>query len=526
MINKHFKENWIKILKFNLNRNILQEPENVKEHLRIPFTPLSINANLLYHFFEVLYPRFINDQQNILDIITTNADKKNKLQGLYLYETKKAGIHETVESLSNDLIRIKSGDIENLDVLFDKVQKAILKTKKVRISSIRLFNEEAIDLINKHCDGLEQLSVYEFLERSMRLLQDIINQNLVIIYPEPIIIKFFKASLKLLDQIRLLNLFKFVEETIPESNISIFMKGSGIKVILHLQKQLSKLGKSNLTLNILTPEELGINLSDSDMSYNLDLIQQQLKTNNSYFIKQDDVISFLLDIFELFIPLKKDNISFLLQKALFWYRSFETHWDMVPRPRIYKTFIRFIIRLFGFNLNLKKLSHWAIPEFLFNYIDISLGLNFQILCIITDQEKTKNIGKIQNIVSKGIIKYIFLLSFEESTLSNIKIIDKDELLTRNSNSLSSIQEKFASKFGFIAGVFVLDKLLLHSILKYFLLSHSKVPLFPKFKIIKMLKNEKFFKVFPEFPFYLLVKKKGPIALAKLLLPIIIDKHEF
>jgi len=69
LINKNFKDNWLKILRFNTNREILEDPENVKEYFRIPLTPISINANLLYQFFELLYPKFINDQQHILDII-------------------------------------------------------------------------------------------------------------------------------------------------------------------------------------------------------------------------------------------------------------------------------------------------------------------------------------------------------------------------------------------------------------------------------------------------------------------------
>jgi hypothetical protein len=526
LINKSFKDNWVKILNFNAKRKILQEPENVKEHVRIPLTPISINANLLYQFFEILYPRFINDQQNILDMIISNDDKKNKLQSLYLYKTKKAGIHESIESLPNDIIRIKSIEIENLDDLFDKIQKAIIKEKNVRISSFRLFREEAIKIINKHCEGLEELSIYEFLERSMHLLQEIINQNLVLIYPEPKVIKFIRVSLTLLDKIKLLDIFKFIEDLIPEFNISLLIKGSGIKFIIHLQKQLSKLGKSNLTLNFFTPEELGIKLSDSDLLYNLNLIQQQLKTENSYFINQDDILAFLSDFFELSVPLEKDNISFLLQKALFWYRSFETHWDMVPRPKVYNTIMRFIIRLFGFNLNLRKLSHWAIPDLIFNYIDLNLGLNFKILCIITDQEKNKDTKKIQNNLYKEIIDHSVLLSFEESTLIDIKTIDKEELISGEHNSINSIRKKLVEKYEFISAVFVCDKFLLQNILKYFFLNKKKLFLFPKFKALKMLKNKKFFMVYPEFPLYKLIKKKSTTALAKLMLPIIIDKHEF
>ncbi|MFX1420359.1 MAG: hypothetical protein ACFE9N_15725, partial [Promethearchaeota archaeon] len=106
MINKNLKDNWLQILNFNATREIMEEPEKKKLYVRLPFSPISINANLLYQLFEVLYPKFINDQQNILDIIISDTEKKCKILGLYLYKTKKAGIHESVESLPNNLIRI------------------------------------------------------------------------------------------------------------------------------------------------------------------------------------------------------------------------------------------------------------------------------------------------------------------------------------------------------------------------------------------------------------------------------------
>jgi len=188
LINKKFEDNWLKILNFNATRNILEDPEKVRDHVRLPLSPISINANLLYQFFELLYPKFINDQQNILDIIISEVDKKNKILGLYLYKTKKAGIHETVETLPNNLIRIKSLEIEKLDEVFNKVQDAIIKEKEFRISSIRLFKKEAIDLINKHCERIEEISIYEFIERFMDLIQRIITENLILIYPEPEVI--------------------------------------------------------------------------------------------------------------------------------------------------------------------------------------------------------------------------------------------------------------------------------------------------------------------------------------------------
>ena len=115
MINKEFKNNWLKILKFNATRDVIKGPELEKEDVRIPLSPITINANLLYHFFELLYPKFINDQQNILDIVISEAEKKNKVLGLYIYKTEKAGVHQTIEPLPDGLIRIKSFEIETLN---------------------------------------------------------------------------------------------------------------------------------------------------------------------------------------------------------------------------------------------------------------------------------------------------------------------------------------------------------------------------------------------------------------------------
>lgn len=526
MINKNFKDNWLKILRFNTNREILEDPENVKEYFRIPLTPISINANLLYQFFELLYPKFINDQQHILDIILMDDDKKNMVQNLYLYETRKAGIHETVKSLPPNIIKIKSLEPENLDELFDKAQKAIIKEFNIQISSIRLFRKETIELVNNYCERIEEISVYEFLEHFLDLIQKLINQDLVYIYPEPIIIKFLRSSLVLLDKIQLQNLFKIIEEIIPEFDLSLLINASDVKIIIHLQKQLSKFKKSHLAIRFLTPPELNLNLNNLDIKENLNLIRRILKTEKVYYVNQNDIISFISDFFELAVPLKKENLLFLLQRALFGFRSFENHWDMVPRPKIYNTLIRFIIRLFGFNINLKKLSHWSIPYIIFNFIDFHFGLNSKILFIITDQEKSK-IGRVsRNNIFKNLCNHIFLLKFEESSLKKIYTINKDELFSDKYELLYSIKEKVTKKYGYISAVIIFDKFLLQNIIKYFFFSDSKFLFLPWFKILKMFKNEKFFRIYPEFPFYKLIKKKRTITILKLLLPLLIDKHEF
>ena len=123
-------------------------------------------------------------------------------------------------------------------------------------------------------------------------------------------------------------------------------------------------------------------------------------------------------------------------------------------------------------------------------------------------------------------KHTFILEFEESTLAKISAINKEELFSNNFDSVYSIKEKITKKYGPLSAVIIVDKFLLKNILKNFIFEHSKFSFFPRFKTLKLLRNERYFTIFPEFPFYKLIKKKKSISLLKLLLPILIDKHEF
>jgi hypothetical protein len=524
VINKNFRDNWLKILDFNKNRNILQDPEKSDDIVRVPLTPIIVNANILHYLFDVLYPRFINDQNNILDIIIQEIDKKNKIIKSFLYETNKPGIHETVELIPEKFLKIKNIEFEKIDDIFDKAQKALLKEKHIQISSIRIFRKEAITLINEHCKNIEDLSINEFFHQSLDLLQNIFEKDLIFIYPEPIVINFIRNFLSLLNQVRFNSIFEFIEEGVPEFNISIIIEGKTTKIIALVQNTIQKNKRSNLKLNFFTPTELGINAGDSDIKSILNLIQDKIHSEKVYFFKENDILTYISDIFELLFPLKKDNLSFLFQKALFGYRSFETHWDMVPKPKIYKILIRFLIRLLGFNLNLKKISHWAIPEAISTNIDFFFGLNSKILIFITDLDRTKKV-KTQDI--KNTCLYSFFLEFEDSTLKRIRKIETDKLFQKiNSDSLKSISDASIEMLGRPSTIIILDKKLLQEIIKNLIFEHSKFSFIPKFKTLKLLKNEKYFTMYPEFPFFRLIKKKSSLSLFKLVLPIVIDKFEF
>lgn len=525
MINQPIKDNWLKILDFNSKIDLRDDSKLKEVEIRIPLTPIKINAYILYHFFKVLYPKFINDQQNILDMIISDDGKE--LNALYLYETQKAGIHESIEKIPLNLVKYQHKYLKDFDKIFDKVQGDLIKKKQVRISSIRLFKQSAIDILNEYCVDIEEVPINSFLERFLDLIQKLIEQDLFLIYPEPIIYKFLKELIYFLKDIRLKNLFSFIYDSLPKFNISFLVNSEDLNLILHLQKKSYNFDESYLRINLMTPNDLKIDIDNLNVKEALDLIQEKLKVEKLYYFKQNNIISLLSDLFELIIPPKKQNLEFIIQKLLFGYRSFENDWFMIPRPIIYNHLVRFILRLFGLNLNLKKLSHWAIPDLIFNFLDSYFGLNSKVLFILTDISKHKklNLKKIEYL--KAASEIAFLIEIENSTLVKLLPIQKREIFSDASNdSLDSLRLKFTETFDFLSAVITIDKSLIRSLVENFIFKHSKLALFSKLRVLKMIKKKHYFDMYPEFPPYKLIKKKRVFSLLKLYTPILIDKHEF
>jgi len=516
MINRNFKENWLKILKFNSKVNIIEDPKELKETVRIPLTPNEINPLLLYRLFELLYPKFINDQQNILDIVISDFELDNIVFGLYLYETTKPGIHERIKGLPKDSIEIKQDDLRNLDALFNRIQSVIQKDHGIKISSIRLLKKRTIDLINSHCERLTKSTYYEFIQSLLDIIQILLEQELIFVYPEPNILRFLKSSVALLEGIKFSKVFEFIESLIPSFNALFVINFNNLPIMLKIKKKNTKSLHSEVELNLNLLESEKYDFNEQNLLPNLKDLQADFKTDNVLSIDQSSLLIFLSELFEMEVPPSKEKVKLIFQKLLYGIRSYDLYWNMVPKPKISNTLVRFLIRLFGINLNLKKLSHWAIPDFIFGLIDTYIGLNANILIILTEQSnETPNSNN------------LMLVRIENGAINKLEYInDKNFLSNVDQESLESIRLSVSEKFGFITTIFKVDKFLIQAVLSAFLINFHKTSLFSILKVVKLLKHTNYFQVYPEIPPYTLIKNRRSFSLLKDVLSIAIDKHEF
>jgi hypothetical protein len=460
MINQIFKENWLKILKYNSKVNIIEDPRELKETIRIPLTPNEINPFLLYRLFELLYPKFINDQQNI------------------------------------------------------RIQSVIQKDHGIKISCIRLIKKRTIDLMNSHCERLTKSTYYEFIQSLLDIIQILLEQELIFIYPEPNILRFLKSSVTLLDGIKFSKVFEFIESVIPSFNALFVINSNNLPILLKIKKENTKSLHPEIELNLNLLESEKYNYNKQNLLPYLKDLRADFKSDKVVSIDQDSLLAFLSELFEMEVPPSKEKVKLIFQKFLYGIRSYDLYWNMVPKPIISNTLVRFIFRLFGINLNLKKLSHWAIPDFIFGLIDTYIGLNANILIILTEQRnKTPNSNN------------LMLVRIENGSINKLEYINDKNLLSKvDQESLESIRLSVSEKFGFITTVFKVDKFLIKAVLSAFLIDFHKTSLFSILKVVKLLK--KHIQIYPEIPPYTLMKNRRSFSLLKDVLSIVIDKHEF
>ena len=519
MFNEDLRKNWLDILKFNSKVSIVENPRILEEKVRIPLTPIQIDAFLLYNLFAILYPQFINEQHNILDIIVSDFDIDNIVFGVYLYKTNKPGVHETVELLPNDLVGIKQENLEDIKVIFNKFQSSILKDHGVKVNSIRIIKKRGLDLINSHYEKFSNSTNLDIFRSFLDLIQTSLTGKLIAMYPEPNILKFLRDNLGLLEDIRLSSIFAFIEDLIPSFNVLVAAASNQLSFGMNLKKIESNKINSDIEVKIFPIEREDYDLNSYGLLTDIKLAQQTFMVENIYNINLNVILKFFSELFENDIPFDKGILRLFFQKFLYGIRGHDLHWKMYPKPKTFNPLIRFLIRLLGIDLNLQKLSHWAIPDYIFGLFDTFVGLNAKILLIITSDKKNND--------NNSQTPITILLEIENGSLTKVKNIpDNQQLSGVDHESLDSIRFAYSERFGFITNILILNKNLIETILNTFIFKFHKISLFSILKVLKMLKKPQIFQIYPEIPPYSLLKRKNSFVFLKDFLKIAIDKHNF
>ncbi|MBD3193446.1 MAG: hypothetical protein GF317_00210 [Candidatus Lokiarchaeota archaeon] len=525
MIYKEFIENWNKIIAYNQRLDSKGQTINSKsKEYRFPLTSLKLKAQVVHYLMKTLYPLFINDQENVLDLII--SENGEKIEEIIFHRTKQSGIYHSSEKLSNDFFKLKYNLFKNLDSFFNDIQEKLLKKKKLNISHLRIVNSSAVPIINEYGDKIKTYSFKEFLIEFAALFQKLIKENLFIIYPEPTIYNFLKKFFILLNNIDLASILKYIISLLPNFNFAVLLDSDDYPLVIEVIRSLGNEGNLNFDLKLLGLDDLSLNSTALDRKNLLKEINEKLNVDYSYYVQQNQILNFLSDIFEVEVLTNKEKLKLLIEKFLYGIRSYEKVWFKIPKPFSYNTLLRFFVRIFGFQINLRKLSHWEISDFLFNTLDFYFGAEYKLLIIIKDLDLSNQKPSKKNSDSlKSTIKYTILFNVHNQSTRIIKLINNNEIPSDLSN-LPEIRNELSKKYGYINYIIQIDESLIRSIIKNYIFELTSIKAFAKIKVIRRLKNDLYFKMFPELPPYKLLKEKGTLSLVRTFLPIFIDKHQF
>ena len=510
-LNEKFKENWLKILDFNAKIGEKKDLDKSLIKVRIPITPLEIDPALLYKLVSYIYPDFVNDKQHVLDIIISNDRKK--IEKSYLHLTYKNGNHYKVKKIDLNNESLVDQDFKNLGVIFNKFQNNLREKEDITISGLRIYTEKAIDKINSLTSSINSIDLKTYLTNLCQIFYNLINKNILYIYPEPSFITFLKRLVRYLNFIDSSKIFTSIFEVLPELNSGIILAQENLYLLILIRKT-----TSNINIKLLDLEGFNYDFNVINKKTFLKKITKKFKLKSSYYFNFQQLLHFLNDLIESDFPLEQGRVSLLLQKLLYAYKSYEINWHSYPRPIIYNFFIKFFSRLVGYNVNLKKLSYWAIPELICNIYNSLWGLSNKILIIITDIERVDKSKKQESL--KETLSNAYLIETFNGKLKKIQLLRKADVISENHyNSLSNIRNILSSKFGYISSVISIDKSLIKSIIQNFLLNLNRFNPFAKLITIRKFQNQNYFNIYPKNTLVQKLKIRN-------LLPILIDKYEF
>ncbi len=526
MFNEKFLKNWLNILKYNGKLRYLESPETMKEVVNIPFTPFEINAFLFHSLVKTLYPKFITDKNNILDVIV--SEDNSKILAFYFYETDEAGIVEKYDEMEFKSMVLNLEKHDSKTKLASSIYDYCLEEKGLNIGSIRILDKLGIELINRYLATLPKLSFYEFLGAFFDLIGNLIKEELVVIYPVPNGYQFFKNFILLIHPIKLSSLYKFLTGFLPEINSSIILENKSIQYLIKVSSKKNAALNSEYSLEFLDSNSIKMREKEQGMEIFLNSMMTTTGTKSCYWFDFKDIYGFLSTLFEMNVPFEKEQIELILQKLIFGFRKFNDLWYLSPIPKASWNLTRFIIRLFLFlNFNLRKLSYWSLPYFIVDTLEAYFGLNSKTLVILTDIESHPRINPRDLNFLESCFQSAFLIEIENKRLSKIIPIKKEKIFSNgNLNDLESIYSQFLAVNTLLTSVINVDLSFLKEFFNEYIFSIYKFNLISKLRFLRGIKKKNNFNMFPVFPIFTLIKKKNSYSLFKMFLKIAIDKHEF
>lgn len=221
-------------------------------------------------------------------------------------------------------------------------------------------------------------------------------------------------------------------------------------------------------------------------------------------------------------PLSQERWNVVQQRTLQLFKDYGERWVTFPAPLATNNLFRFLTRLLGFNLNLRKLSYWYIPHAFTNILVEATGGKGAILCLYRAEA---------NVLG-------FLITIENATITRMEPINADLLASIRDRVLDSnhVPENTTKIFHLACQTYsnISNVLLFND--KFFDVLFCKLPtsflyirplkVFAASSALKQLTDSRNFYIYPETVEYHYLRKLSGFKLLGWISRLFFDRHEF
>ncbi len=246
------------------------------------------------------------------------------------------------------------------------------------------------------------------------------------------------------------------------------------------------------------------------------------KVRNVIYLRLQPIIDLLKDFVVTPPPLSQERRNAVLQRILYFLTKYGENWALSPPPIGNNNLFRFLSRALGFNINLRKISYWYIPDAFTRLLMETTGGTGSILCLYYPEKDVQG----------------YMIQVENTSITHIDTINPDFLASIRERALNSNQIPENSKQIFhlahqsypkLASILLVRKeffnLLFETLPRSFLFMHP-LKIFSTSHTLKRLIGSRNFYMYPETVGLQYLRKISGFKLLGWISRLFFDRHEF
>lgn len=519
------------VMEYNISLPVFEE-DPAGKYATTPLPLLKLDAPLasisrLLRFFG---PRLLNENLNCL--LVSLADDAT-VTAISLFLEDEHGNYIKQIPVDADLLGGIPADWSNLERVYDQLKNSLTQAMGMEVGFLLLVRPP---LVAKLAQIEAQLPKYpdilHVIDILARTFHEVVKNGALQYYPRLKVVDLLEKLTGYYGKTAIHAGAELLKQTLPEFDVLVSLLADDWALGARLVSKNTTTRLSFLDarkIDAISPRTLEELPGAVREAFEIETQFEKLKTF-SVTLRAAPLASFLEELADSTFPPSAERSLLLASKVLFGYRSFEALWNIAPYPLSQNAAVRFLLRVLGFNFNIKKISYWAFPILLYEYAGFFVGKTERFALVYCDQAKGAPLIDPRGFgltLQDGFLRDVTPLPEAVTEAAHLTAMEYKQ---HGYNHLcKQLKADLLAAGTFVNRVIVVQRAVARRVVKNVLFDINSTSPFRWFRLvgtIRRLKNSKKFASYPVNPLFLKFTDTGSVKQGKQLLKLLVDKHEF